>query len=41
MFGVPVIDRRPVEFCAKVAFHLGHQIAGKSAQIGHLESVVG
>jgi hypothetical protein len=41
MAGVVVIDRDPVEPCAKVRFHLGHQIAGSLAKVGQLHAFLG
>jgi hypothetical protein len=41
MFRVPVIDRGPVQFCPKVTLHFLHQVAGKRAEIGHLQRVIG
>ncbi|KTE24089.1 hypothetical protein ATE69_13625 [Sphingopyxis sp. H071] len=39
MLGIPMISGGPVERGAEVLFHLPHQIAGKTFEVGHLDRV--
>jgi hypothetical protein len=36
-----VVDTSPIKLGAKIAFHIGHKVAGKSVQIRHLGGIVG
>ncbi|CDX39672.1 conserved hypothetical protein [Mesorhizobium plurifarium] len=40
MLRVPVVDRHPVEPCAKVLFHLQGKVSGERSQIRHVEGIV-
>ena len=41
MFGVPMIDRRPVELGPHILFHLPHQITGEGFEVRHFKRVIG
>ena len=41
MAGVVVIDGNPIEFRAKVRFHLLHEIAGVGREVRQLRAVLG
>jgi hypothetical protein len=40
VLGIPVIDSRPVEARAKVAFGVGHQVARESLDIREFNGVI-
>ena len=40
MAGVVVIDRNPIEFRAKVGFHLAHEVAGIGCQVRQVRAVL-
>jgi hypothetical protein len=41
MFGIPVVNRDPVELCRKVSFRLPHQVSGKGFEVREPLRVIG
>jgi hypothetical protein len=40
VFGVPMIDADPIQFCSQILFCLVHQVACEGFEVGHIDGVL-